>query len=116
MHRWWHTKQLADNRVIMGKPSVLFRKVINTRVGDEIVAVNAQQYAVLVMDVPNLHKESTKYASPRAFGLPQASTCQHGHSHVPCTHRLRIARDGLSASCYLEDSQAQACAGIEWYA
>ena len=63
MHRWWHTKQLADNRVIMGKPSVLFRKVVNTRVGDEIVAVNAQQYAVLVMDVPNLHKESTKCAS-----------------------------------------------------
>ena len=62
MHRWWHTKQLADNRIIMGKPSVLFRKVVNTRVGDEIVAVNAQQYAVLVMDVPNLHKESAKCA------------------------------------------------------
>ena len=35
MHRWWHTKQLADNRIIMGKPSVLFRKVVNTRIGDE---------------------------------------------------------------------------------
>ena len=64
MHRWWHTKQLADNRVIMGKPSVLHRKVVNTRVGDEIIAVNAQQYAVLVMDVPNLHKENRKCASP----------------------------------------------------
>ncbi|CAL5219786.1 g1691 [Coccomyxa viridis] len=60
VHRWWHTKQLADSRIIMGKPSVLFRKVVNTRVGDEIVAVNAQQYAVLVMDVPDLHKESAK--------------------------------------------------------
>ena len=60
MHRWWHTKQLADNRIIMGKPSVLFRKVVNTRVGDEIIAVNAQQYAVLVMDVPNLHKENDR--------------------------------------------------------
>lgn len=60
IHRWWHTKQLGDNRVIMGKPSVLFRKVVNTRVGDEIIAVNAQQYAVLVMDVPNLHKENSK--------------------------------------------------------
>ena len=64
VHRWWHTKQLADNRVIMGKPSVLHRKVVNTRVGDEIIAVNAQQYAVLVMDVPNLHKENRKCASP----------------------------------------------------
>ena len=63
MHRWWHTKQLADNRIIMGKPSVLFRKVVNTRVGDEIIAVNAQQYAVLVMDVPNLHKENERRAA-----------------------------------------------------
>ena len=62
VHRWWHTKQLADKRVIMGKPSVLFRKVVNTRDGDEIIAVNAQQYAVLVMDVPNLHKENKRQA------------------------------------------------------
>ena len=47
----------------MGKPSVLFRKVVNTRVGDEIIAVNAQQYAVLVMDVPNLHKENDRCAA-----------------------------------------------------
>lgn len=64
VHRWWHTKQLADSRIIMGKPSVLFRKVVNTRVGDEIVAVNAQQYAVLVMDVPDLHRENAKCGSP----------------------------------------------------
>ena len=94
VHRWWHTKQLADNRVIMGKPSVLFRKVINTRVGDEIVAVNAQQYAVLVMDVPNLHKESTKYARPRLW-LPTSQYMRYGHSHAPWTHRLKNARVGL---------------------
>lgn len=67
VHRWWHTKQLADKRVIMGKPSVLFRKVVNTRDGDEIIAVNAQQYAVLVMDVPNLHKENKRQAPCKPF-------------------------------------------------
>ncbi len=81
VHRWWHTKQLADNRVIMGKPSVLFRKVVNTRVGDEIVAVNAQQYAVLVMDVPDLHKESAKYASP---GLSPSHKTLHAIMPVEC--------------------------------
>ena len=82
VHRWWHTKQLADNRVIMGKPSVLFRKVVNTRVGDEIIAVNAQQYAVLVMDVPNLHKESRKCALPYSFPAVQPSLRLSEHSQM----------------------------------
>ena len=39
----------------MGKPSVRFRKVVNTTTDDgQLVAVTAQQYAVLVMDVPDL--------------------------------------------------------------
>lgn len=39
----------------MGKPSVRFRKVVNTVTEDgQMVAVTAQQYAVLVMDVPDL--------------------------------------------------------------
>ena len=39
----------------MGKPSVFFRKTIKTTAADgTVVAVNAQQYAVLVMDVPDL--------------------------------------------------------------
>ncbi len=39
----------------MGKPSVFFRKTIKTTAGDgSAIAVNAQQYAVLVMDVPDL--------------------------------------------------------------
>ena len=62
MHRWWSTRQSADpNKIIMGKPSVLFRKVVNThdREGNP-VAVNAQQYAVLVMDVPDLRAEQKK--------------------------------------------------------
>ena len=91
VHRWWHTKQLADNRVIMGKPSVLFRKVVNTRVGDEIIAVNAQQYAVLVMDVPDLHKESRKCASPTLLcqvAIPEAAC---GSTDGLCLWRLREA-------------------------
>ena len=88
VHRWWHTKQLADSRIIMGKPSVLFRKVVNTRVGDEIVAVNAQQYAVLVMDVPDLHKESAKCASPAL----QPPTRQYMPSCLSHAYRT----DGLS--------------------
>ena len=40
---------------LMGKPSVRFRKVVNTTTDDgQLVAVTAQQYAVLVMDVPDL--------------------------------------------------------------
>ena len=94
MHRWWHTKQLADNRIIMGKPSVLFRKVVNTRVGDEIIAVNAQQYAVLVMDVPNLHKENDRCAAsalsdPDRLHAPSSlhalPELQHHDDDSPCS-------------------------------
>ena len=84
MHTWWHTKQLADNRVIMGKPSVLFRKVVNTRAGDEIIAVNAQQYAVLVMDVPNLHKEND-----RCVLLWPYQTLTVSMLPAPCIHCLK---------------------------
>ncbi len=39
----------------MGKPSVRFRKVVNTTTDNgQLVAVTAQQYCVLVMDVPDL--------------------------------------------------------------
>ncbi|BDA42606.1 probable CSC1-like protein ERD4 at C-terminar half [Coccomyxa sp. Obi] len=62
VHRWWHTKQLSmTENVIMGKPSVLFRKLINTQADDgRIVAVNAQQYCILVTDVPDLIAEREK--------------------------------------------------------
>ncbi len=61
VHRWWATKDMGDGRTMMGKPSVLFRKVINTDRGDgEPIAVNAQLYTVLVMDVPNLRAEQEK--------------------------------------------------------
>ena len=46
----------------MGKPSVRFRKVVNTVTDDgQMVAVTAQQYAVLVMDVPDLEAAYRKY-------------------------------------------------------
>ena len=89
MHRWWHTKQLADNRVIMGKPSVLFRKVVNTRDGDEIIAVNAQQYAVLVMDVPNLHKENKRQAPCRPVTLHTSSAISTHVQAWPVNHCLQ---------------------------
>lgn len=65
MHRWWHTKQLSmTENVIMGKPSVLFRKLINTQADDgRIIAVHAQQYCILVTDVPDLIAERQKCAT-----------------------------------------------------
>lgn len=66
VHRWWAVKRLADtDNVLMGKPSVVFQKVVNTRPADdsdEIVAVNAQQYVVLVTDVPDLRAERDRCA------------------------------------------------------
>ena len=58
MHPWWLSDEEADQAEggqLTGKPSVFFRKTINTQssCGREL-AVNAQQYAVLVMDVPDL--------------------------------------------------------------
>jgi hypothetical protein len=56
IHRWWVVKPLGEHsRAIMGKPSVQFQKVINTETSTgQIVGVNAQQYVVLVMDVPDM--------------------------------------------------------------
>ena len=46
---------------LMGKPSVRFRKVVNTTTDDDtLVAVTAQQYCVLVMDVPDLEAAAKK--------------------------------------------------------
>ncbi|KAK9804567.1 hypothetical protein WJX73_000229 [Symbiochloris irregularis] len=56
--KWWKARQLADGRTLVGKPSVAWRKVVNADSGDgAMVGVNAQQYVVLVMDVPNLQHE-----------------------------------------------------------
>lgn len=58
VYKWWRTDNVPANeqgRRLMGKPSVRFRKVVNTIADDGgAVAVNAQQYCVLVMDVPNV--------------------------------------------------------------
>ena len=77
----------------MGKPSVLFRKVVNTRVGDEIIAVNAQQYAVLVMDVPNLHKENDRCVLLRPY-----QTLIDSMLLAPCIHRLKCAMAAHAAA------------------
>lgn len=65
MAKWWKGRKQIDDtgqeRTLLGKPNVAWRKVINTADGNgERVGVNAQQYAVLVMDVPNLaHQRAT---------------------------------------------------------
>lgn len=65
VHRWWHTKDMGDGKTMMGKPSVFFRKVVNADRGDGVtVAVNAQLYTVLVMDVPDLRAEQEQCAFP----------------------------------------------------
>ena len=60
VYKWWRADNLPANAGgprLMGKPSVTFRKTINTVTEDgRVLSVNAQQYAVLVMDVPDLEK------------------------------------------------------------
>ena len=66
MVRWWRNEvpnkhAEDDERSLVGKPPVRFRKVVNTTTDDgRVIGVNAQQYAVLVMDVPNLARERAK--------------------------------------------------------
>ena len=65
IYKWWRADNLPatkDGPRLMGKPSVVFRKTVNTSTADgRTVAVNAQQYAVLVMDVPDLMKLRAKW-------------------------------------------------------
>lgn len=65
IYKWWRADNLPatkDGPRLMGKPSVVFRKTVNTTTADgRTVAVNAQQYAVLVMDVPDLMKLRAKW-------------------------------------------------------
>ncbi|KAL3131896.1 hypothetical protein ABBQ38_007601 [Trebouxia sp. C0009 RCD-2024] len=74
VYKWWRTDNMPATREgprLMGKPSVRFRKVVNTTTDDgQMVAVTAQQYCVLVMDVPDLeaaamrqHERELKAAS-----------------------------------------------------
>ena len=50
-------------------------------IGDEIIAVNAQQYAVLVMDVPNLAQGEQEAGAP-CFGLSLTHLVCYLHAHV----------------------------------
>ena len=67
VYKWWRTDNTPATRGagegprLMGKPSVRFRKVVNTTTDDgQLVAVTAQQYCVLVMDVPDLEAAAKK--------------------------------------------------------
>ncbi len=73
IHKWWiSADEAADpseagdqqrgqqQQQLCGKPSVFARKTVNTGLEDgRTVAVNAQQYAVLVMDVPDLRLQQS---------------------------------------------------------
>lgn len=64
VYKWWRTDNMPatlEGPRLMGKPSVRFRKVVNTTTDDgQMVAVTAQQYCVLVMDVPDLEAAAMK--------------------------------------------------------
>lgn len=65
--RWWarEGEGAPAGQALAGKPSVFFRKTVNARTDDgRCVAVNAQQYAVLVMDVPDLRVERKHRCCP----------------------------------------------------
>ncbi|KAK9817083.1 hypothetical protein WJX72_009273 [[Myrmecia] bisecta] len=66
LSRWWRadgSMAVVDGRSLTGKPPVHFRKVIKTtNQAGETVGVNAQQYAVLVTDVPNPLQERRRRA------------------------------------------------------
>lgn len=67
IQRWWASgggtaEGGLEGQLLVGKPSVFFRKTINAEgPSGRCVAVNAQQYAVLVMDVPDLRARFGAY-------------------------------------------------------
>ena len=77
MARWWGREGgegAPDGQALAGKPSVFFRKTVNAHTPDgRSVAVNAQQYAVLVMDVPDLRLAKPSCA-PLTLFLPTLIT------------------------------------------
>ncbi|CAL8472023.1 g11565 [Coccomyxa elongata] len=69
--RWWGRDGdgAPDGQALAGKPSVFFRKTVNAHTADgRCVAVNAQQYAVLVLDVPDLRVTSKSQRSRQRKG------------------------------------------------
>ena len=69
--RWWGRdgEGAPDGQALAGKPSVFFRKTVNAHTADgRCVAVNAQQYAVLVLDVPDLRVTSKSQYAPHHMG------------------------------------------------
>ena len=63
IHQWWRPAEGSDpsthaGTIQAGKPNVSFRKIVNTTLPDgSTLGVNAQLYAVLVMDVPDINRE-----------------------------------------------------------
>ena len=85
-----------------GKPSVAHAKVINTVNEDgNPVGMNAQQYAVLVMDVPNFTRQRATYA---LLGLQNPHVLLRGSSEVwdlmllHLQHQRQIVREACHLS------------------
>lgn len=82
--------------MLLGKPSVAWRKVVNTMDDSGAsVGVNAQQYVVLVMDVPNLTRQRDTCA-----GLTSTALCTScaGPGNRGCVMH-DIVRGGRSFCC-----------------
>lgn len=65
IHHWWRAAEWhgprAPGGVQASKPNVSFRKIVNTALPDgTTLGVNAQCYALLVTDVPDLKSERRK--------------------------------------------------------
>ena len=71
VHRWWRPVGEAEDSVdaqtgtvLTGRPNVAFRKIVNATLPDgRVIGVNAQQYAILVMDVPDMVRERRRLSS-----------------------------------------------------
>ena len=62
VQKWWEFRETGNEekrQMIMVKPSVRHIKWVNAEVADRYVSVGAENYAVLVMDVPHRHEVVT---------------------------------------------------------
>lgn len=61
LYKWWKAESGDEDSLLLGKPPVQFRKMVNTvNSNGYTIGVNAQQYAVLVMDVPDFRADRRK--------------------------------------------------------
>jgi len=72
VYKWWQVGRLegmaqegSSRGLLTSQPSIRFLKTVNTKTEEGLpVAVNAQQYTVLLTDVPNLSKAAKRNVQP----------------------------------------------------